>query len=191
MTSTLSPIGSEVSEDLPPIEPSNDTKIRPASLKGKQPSQPLGKRIARGLRRFLIVFCIGVAATLSWQSYGNEIREMIANSYPQLSWLQPQTAFAKTPPDVAPTTPATTSPDWQEQIKAMSLDLAAVRQNMDEHLPAVRQSMDQLAAQLLATQQQMASDIANLKAAEQNVLEKVSSAPPPRPAAPQRASPPR
>jgi hypothetical protein len=151
---------SEFSE-VPPNEPSIDAKVRPASLKGKQPS--LG----------------GVAATLAWQSHGDEIREMIASSYPQLNRLAPQTAFAKTAPDVAPTMPAATSPCWQEHLKAMSLDLAAVRQNMDEHLPAVRQSLDQLAAQLLATQQQMASDIANLKAAEQDVLEKIHSAPPP------------
>jgi hypothetical protein len=35
----------------------------------------------------LISFCVGVAATLGWQSYGDAAREMIASSYPQLGWL--------------------------------------------------------------------------------------------------------
>ena len=141
----------------------------------KQPS--FAKRTARGFRRFLIVFFMGVAATLAWQSHGDEIRGMIAKSYPELGWLAPQTAaFAEAAPEIAPTTPATASPDWQEEFKAMSVDFAALRQSMDQHLAAVRQSMDQF----VATQQQIASDIAKLKAAEQG---KINSAPPPRPAA--------
>ncbi len=34
-----------------------------------QPS--LRKRASRALSRFLIAFCIGVAATLAWESYGD------------------------------------------------------------------------------------------------------------------------
>jgi len=50
------------------------------------------------------------------------------------------------------------------------------------NVAALRQSVDQLAVQFLASQQQMASDIAKLKAAEQGIFDKISSAPPPRPA---------
>jgi hypothetical protein len=46
-------------------------------------------------------------------------------------------------------------------------------------LGAVRQSVDHLAAR----QQQMANDIARLKAAEQNILRKINSAPSDRPTA--------
>jgi len=56
-------------------------------------------------------FCIGVAATLAWQSQGDTVREIIANSYPELGWLAPQAA-----PD--PPSP-------------MSTDLVAVRQSVD------------------------------------------------------------
>jgi hypothetical protein len=42
------------------------------------------------LARFLVTFCIGIAVTLAWQSYGDAAREMIVNSYPQLGWLAPQ-----------------------------------------------------------------------------------------------------
>jgi hypothetical protein len=61
---------------------------------------------------FLITFCIGIAATLGWQSYGDAAREMIASSYPQLGWVAPQPASA---------------PSDQQQLNAMSLD--AVRQS--------------------------------------------------------------
>jgi hypothetical protein len=64
MASTLSPsIQAEVSEDRWPAEP-----LRPVD-RDARPS--LGKRTSRTLTRFLITFCIGVAATLAWQSYGD------------------------------------------------------------------------------------------------------------------------
>ena len=103
----------------------------------------------------LITSCIGVAATLAWQSYR---------------------------------TPSADPP----QLQAMSLDLAAVRQSMDrlaaQHqqmsgdLAAVRQSVDRLAAQ----HQQMVDDIANLQAAQQAILRKVSTGPPPPPPPPRQ-----
>jgi hypothetical protein len=135
-------------------------------LNGKQRS--LGKRMVRGARRFLIVFSVGVAATLAWQSYGDAAREIIASSYPLLSWLAPQTAAAKTAPEVIIATAPTTTSDSEEQIKSILVNLAAVRK-----------SVEQLAAQSVATQQQMASDIAKLN-------DKISSAPPRPAAAPAR-----
>jgi len=75
-----------------------------AGLNRKQLS--LAKRTAIGLARFLLINGMGVAATLAWQSYGDEMREIIANSYPLLGWLAPETpAFAKTASEMAPTTP--------------------------------------------------------------------------------------
>ena len=175
-----------------------DAQIRPvdsaeiSSADSKRPS--LGKRAARGLTRFLIVFWTGVAATLAWQSYGDATREMVASSYPQLGWLALQAQTRVEPlPDlvaptasatlfsdlVAPTAPATPSPD-SEQLKTMSLGLAVVQE---------------LAAQLVATQQGMASDIAKLQVGQQDILDKVTSTPPPPPAAaparrPMSAAPP-
>jgi hypothetical protein len=58
------------------------------------------------------------------------------------------------------------------------------------NLAAVRQSMDQLAAEFVASQQHMASDIAELKAAEQEISDKISSAPSAQPnAAPVQPAP--
>jgi hypothetical protein len=118
----------------------------------KRPS--FRKRASRALARFLITFCIGVAATLAWQSYGGAAREMIASSSPQLSWLAPQAARAQTLPTMVAS--AAPSPD-QQQLKAMLLGLAAMRQ-----------SVDQLAAQLAAGQEQMTREITLLRAAQQS-----------------------
>ena len=138
-----------------------NAEIPPSGSNNERPS--LHKRTTRGLIRFMIIFGIGVATTLAWQSRGNEIRAMIANSSPQLGWLAPQAALADTAPEVAPIAPATASPENQ-QLEVMSVSLAAMQQ-----------SIDQLTAQLAASQQQMANDITKLK---QDILAKLSS---PRP----------
>src|SRR5215831_3854645 len=63
----------------------SDAEFRPVASNNKQPS--LRKRAALGLARALIIFSMGVTATLAWQSYSDPIREMIATSHPQLgSW---------------------------------------------------------------------------------------------------------
>jgi hypothetical protein len=96
MASTVSRTGSEFSADL---------SSRPSREMIKRPS--LGKRASRSLTRFLVIFCSGVAATLAWQSYGDAAREMIANSYPQLSWLAPQAApLAQTASDMPAPAPS-------------------------------------------------------------------------------------
>jgi len=132
------------------------------------------KRASRSLARFLIAFCIGVVATLAWQSYGDAARDMIARSTPQLAWLAPQAGTVASPAH---------SPDL-EQIKAMSQGLAVVRQSVGQ--------LAAFAAQFVANQEQMARDITQLQGTEQDILDKISSALPSRPAtAPARKPPPR
>jgi hypothetical protein len=160
MAYTLSSTQSEFPEDRWPTEPPIQARSSPTDRRIE-----LDKRASRGFARLPIIFCIGVAATLVWQSYGDAARERIANSSPQLRWLAPQTVAQTTPDMVAPTAPATPSPDMQ-QLKAMSLGLAAVRQSVE---------------QLAAAQQQMTDEIAKLQATEQEILDKVST--PPRAAA--------
>jgi hypothetical protein len=138
--------------------------MTPSSREAVIMRSSLGRRASRSLARFLIVFFIGVGATLGWQSYGGAARAMIANSSPKLGWLAPQTASD----NVVPVAAATASPDLQE--------LAA-------SLASVRQSVDQLAAQLAFGQRQMGDKIAKLQADEQEILQKFSAAPM-RPSAP-------
>ena len=93
----MTTMGSAHYEVLLPFEPSDEPPpVHPTILENdwspnRQPS--LRKRASRALSRFLIAFCTGVAAILAWQSYGDAAREMIASSYPQLSWLAPQPAL--------------------------------------------------------------------------------------------------
>jgi hypothetical protein len=165
MSTTLSSLQSKSARQWAAEEPSDDATVRPADM-GWLPSKrlPLGKRASRV--RLLITFCIGVVATLAWQSYGDAAREMIASSSPRLGWLAPPAA------PVTQAAPAVPSPD-QEDLKAISFGLAGVRQRVD-----------QIAAQLAAGQDQMTRDIGNkLQAVEQDILDKMISAPPPQPAA--------
>jgi hypothetical protein len=148
----------------------------PADLLAGEPSFPRPASRKRPVR-FLITFCLGIAATLAWQSYGDRARGIIANLSPQLGWLAPQAALAQT---AAGATAAATPSVDQQEFKAISLNLAAVRQRVD-----------QLAAQVAAGQEQVTRDFTmKLQAAEQDILGKLpattqpAAAPARRPAAP-------
>jgi hypothetical protein len=106
---------------LSPVELSDEPlPIRPTSLENDwfQNEPSLRKRALRALF-FLIAFCSGVAATCAWWSDGNAARQLIASSYPQLSWLAPRGAITaqKTPDMVA--------------LDAVLRDLNAMRQSVD------------------------------------------------------------
>ena len=126
------------------------------------------------MSRILIAFCVGIVATLAWQSYGDAARQTIADSYPQLAWLAPQAAVAQAAPD----TIARDDPPDHQELKAISLDLAAVREKVD---------------QLAASQQQIAREFtAKLQEIEREILDKVSINQQPQATVPARrpASPP-
>jgi hypothetical protein len=209
MNAMPNPAHSEFYAGLLPVEPPVDAPaICPADPKNDR--SPIGrpslrKRASRTLSRFLITFCIGVAATLAWQSYGDAAREMIANSYPQLGWLGPQAepATQNTPDMIALAAPA--APSLDQQLNAMSIDLEAVRQSLDRIAPSIvagqeqmARSVDRIAAtqeqiarsvgQLTAGQEQVTREITKLQAVEQYVLYK-NSEPPPRPAPAQARNP--
>jgi hypothetical protein len=171
--------GASMNARFTPTQFESPTHVRAARPTGdatkvsSQVRPSLGRRVLRRLARVLIVFCVGVGTALAWQSYGDAARAMIANSSPQLAWLAPQTApVVSTAPDVVSPV-ATASPELQQ----LALGLAAVRQ-----------TVDQLTAQLAAGQRQMSDDVAKLRANEQEILHKLSAAPP-RPAAAPKPAP--
>ena len=41
---------------------------------------------SRGFARYMLAICIGVAATLAWQSYGQAAKQIIATTAPGLGW---------------------------------------------------------------------------------------------------------
>jgi len=200
MSAVSSSAQSEFYAGLLPVEPlAEPPPVRPPVLENDQSQndrQPsLRKRVSRAFSRFVIIFCIGGASTLAWQSYGDAARAMIANSYPQLGWLAPQAepAAQNAPELVAPSLD-------QQQLNAISSDLDAVRQGIDRiatSMTAIQEQMSRGAEriansmvanqeqvvrsvdQLTAGQEQMTREITKLQAVEQYVLYK-NAEPPPR-----------
>jgi hypothetical protein len=174
MSAMSSPTQSESSADSMPANPSVEAPaVRAVDLKKDRfPNgrSALGKRVLLALVRFLIMFYIGVAATLAWQSYGDAARERIASSYPQLGWLAPQAArIARSGPDtIGLAAQAAPSPD-QQRINAMSLDLDAMRQSIDRiannmatSQEQITRSVDRIAARVAAGQEQLTRSVDQL-----------------------------
>jgi hypothetical protein len=94
------------------LEISAQHDLKNARLLNK--SLSLRRRAPRAIFRFSIAFCLGIAATLGWQSYGDVAKEMIANWSEQLGWLAPA-PDAHASGIIAPTAVVAPSPDVEEQ----------------------------------------------------------------------------
>jgi hypothetical protein len=150
------------------------------------------ERLASRGFRYLVAICIGAAAILAWQSYGEAAKQIIATRAPelgwspeakqkiagwvqQLGWTKPPVVESKAAPvartaleNVAPKAPAAPSID-PEQVQQMGRDLAALRQTVE---------------QLAAGQDQMvretAREMARLESSLVNILLKMPEPPPQR-----------
>jgi hypothetical protein len=152
------------------------------------PGQPL-----RGLGRYVLAICIGVAATLAWQAYGQATKQMIATWAPalgwsseakqliaswveQLGWTKPPAGAGNTA--VRPTVlesaqaaaVAQTAPDKvakgsidPQQIQQIALDVAALRQTVE---------------QVAASQREMAAEIHNLLVTDMDMFLRIPASPP-------------
>jgi len=145
----------------------------------------LGKRAFRGLVRFLILFSIGVGATLAWQWYGDAARAMIATSWPQLASLAPEPASAPeqtVPEQVAAAPQVTISPELQ-QFKE---DLAELKQQLHQlkEIPAALASLRQSVDRLAGSQQQIVGTIAKLGTQKPASPPRPAPAPAPKPLTP-------
>jgi hypothetical protein len=147
---------------------------RPSGFTDDQPTSDRPS-IGRRMFRIFIAVLIGIGATLAWQSYGDEAKEMVRTWAPSLGPLLPVSAM-KSPPDSqvsaqdespSRSSPAAAapSPGVLQQLEPMARDLAAVRRGLE---------------QLAARQEQMAQNIAALQAAEQDIRQRMSSPPPSR-----------
>ena len=133
----------------------------------------IGRRMFRTLVRFSVAVLIGVGATLGWQSYGEEIREILIAQAPAVGLLLPV-------PSTRPPVSAAAYGDPTRQLAPMASTLDAVRRSVE---------------QLAVKQEQMAQNIAALRAVEDEVRQKLlpasSATPPaPAPAPPQQAAAP-
>ena len=144
------------------MEPSIDSS-HPYRFGERQPTSgrpSIGRRIVRRLTRFSVAVLIGVGATLGWQSYG----DAAVVRAPTLSWLL---SISTTKSPVV----AATSPGPVQQLEPLA-----------SNLDVVRRSVEQLAYK----QEQIAQNIAALRAVEEDIRQKMSFTPPTP--APQAAS---
>jgi hypothetical protein len=151
--------------------------VRPADLKDDgypKGRSSVGKRALTTLVRFLIVFCIGISATLAWQSYGDPLRETIASSYPQLSWLAPQAeSVPQNAPDVIELASRTASSPDQRQPNTRSLDLDTVRQAIDRIATSIASSQEQMtssADRIATSQQQIAHSLDRIATSQEQMM---------------------
>ena len=143
----------------PSIDPPHPYRFGKGQLPSGRPS--IRRRIFRTLTRFSIAVLIGVGATLGWQSYGDSAKEMLLARAPTLAWVL---SVSTTRSPVV----AATSTDPIQQ-------LAPLTSNLD----VVRRSVEQLAVK----QEQMAENIAALRAVEEDIRQKMSATPPAQQAA--------
>jgi hypothetical protein len=157
-------------------EPSVDPlpAVRSTDLKNDGYPNGVGRRASIALVRFLVIFCAGVSATLAWQSYGDQVREMIASSYPQLSWLASQAeSVPQNAPDESGLASRTASSPDQQQPNAISLDLHAVRQAIDRIAISIASSQEQMtssADRMATSQQQIAHSLDRIATSQEQMM---------------------
>src|SRR5260370_35197777 len=93
MSAMPSPAQSEFYAGLLPVEPPVEPPpVSPTAIENDQfpnGKPPLRTRASRALARFLIAFCISVAAPFGRQPIGVAARALNWNTYPHLSWFAP------------------------------------------------------------------------------------------------------
>jgi hypothetical protein len=148
----------------------------------------------------LVALCIGVAVILAWLSYSEAAKQIIATKAPelgwspeakqmiagwvqQLGWTKPPVVESKAAPlnQTAPQTvaakPPTTALDPQ-QVQQIKADVGAVREAVERQLAEMRKTVEQLAA----GQELMVREVDRLQAANEEILAKIPTPPPKRPA---------
>ena len=183
MSTTTSAKLSEFSVGEPITD--NPVRVRPAS---------------RGFARYMLAICIGVAATLAWQSHGQMAKRIIATSVPELGWSPetkqtmanwveqlgwtklPTSSDAAARPSLSETAQAATvgqiAPEVAPRVPiADSADLEQIQQ-IARDVVGLRQSVEQV----VASQTKMAGEINNLLVTDMEIFLKIP-APPQPPAA--------
>jgi hypothetical protein len=178
---------------VPNVEPPLHAPHRPSGFKDDHLASDgpsIGGRIVRAAGRYLLAMLIGVGVTLTWQAYGDEGKQLLRARVPSLGGLlpistkSPSDSMASTQsPIVSQSTPVTQS---ETTAALTSRELVQQLDPVVRDLVVVRQSLEQLAAK----QDQIAQSMVMLQAAEQDLRQKMSSPPAPRPAPPRKPPPP-
>jgi hypothetical protein len=159
-----------------------------------------GRGSRGGFARYLVAICIGVAATVAWQSYGEVPTQIIAAKAPELGWspeakqmiaswvqhlgqtkppagpestaVQPSVQETQVA-TVAQTVPAKVPASYPEQVHQIAVDLAALGQTVDQLAASQDQMVHQIDVLQTSNQEILASN--------QAILAKIPAPPPPPP----------
>jgi hypothetical protein len=136
-------------EDDPPMRVGDDASM---SLVTKGPFS------ASAVLGFLFLVLVGVGGALVWRSYGDQATDMIR------AWALPG-ATSK------PTAPPEGFAELEQQLKSIAIDLAAVRQTLEQQSAANHDHLTRI-------QEQIAQQSIALQATKQELSQKLSSASP-------------
>ena len=205
----------EGSESFPELGAA-ESSLRAAPSVADFPDQPIlldrpsfARRMLRGVVRFCIVFLIGVAATLTWQSEGDQAVELVRTAAATwgpawtLDWLPSaraplpgasligfvdQSAAGRSGGGEAGDGTSATSacrPDVSAQMPAAQTPAAtATPPESARQIETMARDLTGVRhsiEQLTARQEDMAQSIATLQAAEQELKQKIASLPRPAP----------
>jgi len=159
-------------------------------------SPSVAKPPSRAFARYSLAICIGVAATLTWQSYGQSIKEIVATRASDLGWSPEvkqtiagwvaQLGWTKSPENAAApsSVPETAHLGTVEQTAlnkiaakmpiAPSLDPQQVQQ-LSLDLAALRHTVEQVAA----SQTKIQGEIDNLLVTDMEIFLKIPTPPQP------------
>jgi hypothetical protein len=144
------------------LEDDASMNIEEAASTRLQPS--ISSRIFRASAVFSFVVLTGVGGALAWRSYGDYATEMIR------AWALPA-------PTSKPAAPPAGAAEFQQQLKSIAIDLAAVKHTL-EQLAANQDQLTRKQEEMAGKQDQMTQAIAALQAAKQDISQKISALPP-------------
>jgi hypothetical protein len=152
----------------------------------------IGRRMIRAVARFCIAVLIGVGATLAWQTHGDQASQIIktwaASLGERLAASTTKSAAEITLPVAQTANPVqavaqdrASAQSWpSSQTPSASAGQAAPTAVSTQQLDAIAQNLAMVqkgVEQLSAKQEEMARNITNLQAAEQDIRSKLSSVP--------------
>jgi Cysteine rich repeat len=156
------------------------------------------KRGSRGFTRYLLAICIGVAATLAWQSYGEATKQMFATKAPELGWSLgtkqmianwvEQLGWTKPPPDAERTAVHPSVPEAQVATVAQTVP-AAFAPQAPAAPPVDPEQVHQIAVDLAALGQTVGRLAASQDQIGRNIAEILVKMPEPPPPPPIAAAP--
>jgi hypothetical protein len=147
-------------EDDPTIRIEDDASMSVGPLPAKRPSR------ASAVFLFLFVFVVGAGVTgaLAWRSYSDQAMDMVR------AWALPS-ATSK------PTAPPEGFAELQQQLKSITVELAAVRHTLGQFV-ANQDQLIRKQEEMVHKQEQMTQAIAALQTAKQDNTQKTSAPPP-------------